>query len=141
MYKSKATVPMGVLLISSFYAFGAVVLLAFLLINPTQASSMIAERHGLPASTGPWILPVVAGIGFLIPYGLVSLSRWGYGLTILYLIYFGSVNWFLLSTRSDLFNFGNLAWAFLVILYLIVVRKRFFVKHPVRDTRQKAQTI
>lgn len=141
MYKRKATVPLGVLLISSFYAFGAIVLLAFLFINPAEPSSMIAERHGLPASTGTWILLVVAGLGLLIAYGLVSLSRWGYVLTVLYLIYFGSVNWFLSSTKGNLLNFGNLFWSFLVILYLILVRNRFFVKNPVRDTSHKAQTI
>ena len=36
--------PLGVVLISAFYLFGALILLAFLFINPTQVSSMIAER-------------------------------------------------------------------------------------------------
>lgn len=141
MNKTKTTIPLGVLLISSFYAFGAIVLLVFLFINPAQTSSNIAERHGLPASTGNWILPVVAGLGLLIAYGLVSLSRWGYVLTILYLVYFGSVNWFISSTRDNLLNFGNLVWSFLVILYLILVRKRFFEKNPVKDIGRKVQTI
>jgi hypothetical protein len=117
-----------VFLIAGFYVFGALVLLVLLFINPTQASSAIAVRHGLPASTGSWILPVVAGIALLISYGLVSLSRWGYALTILYLIYFGAVNWFLYRTSDDLLNLGNLLWSCLVILYLILVRKRFFTE-------------
>lgn len=141
MSKNKAKVPLGVLLISSFYVFGAIVLLVFLIINPAQTSSDIAERHGLPASTGIWILPVVAAIGLLIAYGLMSLSRWGYVLTILYLFYFGSVNWFISSTSADLLNFGNLVWSVLLILYLIIVRKRFFEKNSVKDTGYKAHTV
>ncbi|MGE5223893.1 MAG: hypothetical protein ACM3PY_15755 [Omnitrophica WOR_2 bacterium] len=128
MLRKKATVPSGVLLIAGFYVFGAIVLLAFLFINPAQTSSIIAQRHGLPASTGSWILPIIAGLALLIAYGLVSLSRWGYVLTILYLIYFGSVNWFISSIRADPLNFGNLVWSFLVILYLIIVRKQFSVE-------------
>jgi hypothetical protein len=128
MYKKKSMAPLGVLLIGSFYALGAVALLVFLFINPDPISRTIAERHGLPASTGEWILPVVAGLGLLIAYGLISLSRWGYVLTIFYLIYFGTVNWFISSISANLLNFGNLVWSFLVIFYLILVRKRFFEK-------------
>lgn len=39
--------PFGVLLIAGFYAFGAIVLLLGLFINPTGVSQVIAERHGL----------------------------------------------------------------------------------------------
>jgi hypothetical protein len=126
MNKSNVTVPFGVLLITGFYFFGALVLLAFLFFNPAPASIAIAERHGLPASTGHWILPVVAGIALIIAYGLFSLSKWGYVLAILYLIYFGSVNLFVHRPNADLVNFGNLLWSLLVILYLLLVRKHFF---------------
>ncbi len=130
MNKSKVTVPFGVLLITGFYLFGALVLLVFLFVNPAPASIAIAERHGLPASTGHWILPVVAGIALIIAYGLFSLSKWGYVLAILYLIYFGSVNLFVHRPNADLANFGNLFWSLLVILYLILVRKHFFPPAP-----------
>lgn len=70
-------------------------------------------------------LPFIAGLGLLIAYGLFSLSRWGYLLTILYLGYFGSISVMLLRTHGDAVNLGNLIWSVLVILYLAVVRKRF----------------
>lgn len=67
MYKSKATVPAGVFLIRSFYAFGAIVLLAFLFINPAEPSSMIAERHGLPAITLKFAKMAWKGTGSKLP--------------------------------------------------------------------------
>lgn len=132
MNKSKTPVPFGVLLIAGFYVFGALVLLVLLFVNPAQTSSIIAERHGLPVSTGNWILPVVAGLALIIAYGLVSLSRWGYILTILYLIHFGIVNGSMFSTNADLVYFGSMVWSFLVILYLILVRKHFLRKNASR---------
>jgi len=125
--KKITSIPLGVLLIAGFYIFGALVLMVFLFTNPAQASSAIAERHGLPISTGNWILPVIAGLGMLIAYGLISLSKWGYALTMLYLVYFGVVNGYMLRFRPDinLLDLGSLVWAVLVIIYLLIIRKRF----------------
>lgn len=141
MYKGKTTVPLGVLLIGSFYALGAIVLLVFLVINPTQSSSIIAELHGLPASTGNWILPVIACLALMIAFGLYSHSKWGFRLTIGYMLYFGIVNWSLNMEQFSWAFLGNVIWSFLVILYLILVRKHFFGKKPVRDDGNKAETI
>ncbi len=139
MNNRRRSIPFGILLIASFYAFGAIILLAFLVINPGQAASVIAQRHGLPASTGNWILPIVAGLGLLVSFGLYSLSKWGYALTLLYLIYFGSVNWFMYRTQADLLFFGNLVWSFLVILYLVLVRKRFFGNDSTGHLQSKSE--
>ena len=124
--------PLGVLLIAGFYAFGAVVLLVGLFINPIGVSQVIAERHGLLPSSGIAILPIVAGLGLVIAYGLYSLSRWGYFLTIAYLIYFGCIsialgglNFVLTGQEALQAYFGNLIWSILVIIYLVVVRRRF----------------
>lgn len=140
MYKGKTTVPLGVLLIGSFYAIGAIVLLVFLMINPAQSSSTIAELHGLPTSTGNWILPVMAALALVIAFGLYSRSKWGYRLTIGYMLYFGIVNWSLYTDQFSWAFLGNVIWSFLVILYLILVRKHFFEKKPVRDDGIKAET-
>jgi hypothetical protein len=124
--------PLGVLLIAGFYAFGAVVLLISLFINPIVVSRIIAERHGLLPSIGTMILPIVAALGLIIAYGLYSLSRWGFFLTIVYLIYFGGISIGLgglnfAQTGQEAFQayFGNLIWSVLVIVYLLVVRRRF----------------
>ena len=125
MEKSKVNIPFGLVLIVAFYMFGAVVLLILLFANPTQTSRAIAEVHGLPASTGSWILPLIAGLGLLIAYGLFSLSRWGYMLTMLYLAYFAVTSGWLLSRQTSTVYLGNLIWSLFVIIYLILVRRRF----------------
>ena len=119
--------PLGVILISGFYTFGAMILFYFFATNPLYASSMIAERHGLLPSTGPWILLLVGAIALLIAWGLFSLSRWGHIFTLTYLVYFGVVNIFLSRGQFATIEFGNFIWSLLVILYLLLVRKQFFV--------------
>lgn len=115
--------PLGIILISGFYIFGAMILLIFLFINPTQVSSSIAERHGLPVTTDSWILLFVAGLALIIAWGLFSLSRWGYLLTVMYLIYFGSVGLFLSRGQITTIDFGNFIWSLLVIIHLVMIRK------------------
>jgi hypothetical protein len=140
MDEKRGTVPVGVLLISINYTFGAIMLLAFLFINPTQISSMIADRHGLPTFTGPWILPAVACLALMIAYGLYSLSKWGYALTIGYLLYFGWINRVLYIEQASWTYLGSIIWPSLVIFYLFLIRKRFFEKKVVRKTGRNAQT-
>jgi hypothetical protein len=119
-------VPVGVLLISAFYAFGAIVLLAFQFINPIQVNRIIAERHGLPATTGSWFPYLVAGFALIMAWAIFSLSHWGYMLAVVYLTYFGTVGLFLSKGQVTTIDFGNFIWSFLIIVYLIVIRKRFF---------------
>ena len=125
MQKLKVNIPFGLLLIAIFYTFGAAVLLILMFEIPLQTSKAIAKAHGLPTSIGNWILPIIAVIALLIAYGLFSLSRWGYVLSILYLAYFGSVNGLILITHADSIYLGNLLWSLLVIIYLILVRRSF----------------
>ena len=125
MAKSRTEMPLCLLLIVVFYTLGAVVLLISLFANPIQTSSVIAEVHGLPLSTGNWILPLIAVLGLLIAYGLFTLSQWGYMLTMLYLAYFGIISGSLLRTHDDPIYLGNLLWSIFVIIYLVLVRKRF----------------
>jgi uncharacterized membrane protein (DUF2068 family) len=125
MEKLRTNMPFGLVLIVAFYMFGAVILLIMLFANPTQTSSAIAKVHGLPASTGSWILPLIAGLGLLIAYGLFSLSRWGYMLAMLYLAYFAATSGWMLSRHTSAVYLGDLIWALSVIIYLILVRRRF----------------
>jgi len=128
MANLKVNIPFGLLLIAIFYTFGAVVLLILMFANPLETSSAIAKAHALPTSTGNWILPSVAGLALLIAYGLFSLSRWGYVLSILYLAYFGSVSALMFSTQADSVHLGNLLWSLLVLIYLILVRRSFKIR-------------
>jgi hypothetical protein len=133
---NQRSIPLGVQLISAFYVFGAGILLLCLFTNPVAVASTIAERHGLAPSTGAWILPVIAGLALVIAYGLWSLSRWGFYLTLAYLVYFGIVSIVLSGLNSALtyaetvqVYFGNFLWSALIVTYLIWRRKRFFANH------------
>lgn len=125
MEKSRINIPIGLLLIVVFYTFGAVVLLMFLFVDPVQTSSVISKVYGLPVPAGNWILPSIAVLGLLIAYGLFTLSRWGYLLTIAYLVYFGSVSVLLLRSHNEAVYLGNLLWSMFVVLYLLLKRRRF----------------
>lgn len=125
MKKSRLDIPLGLLFIVVFYIFGAVVLLILLFTDPAQASRAIAEAHGLPTSTGNWLLALITALSLLIAYGLFSLSRWGYTLTLFYLAYFGSVNGWMLSRHVNAVHLGNLVWSLLVMIYLILIRRHF----------------
>ena len=130
---NRRPIPLGVQLISVFYVFGALVLLLCLFTNPVAVASTIAERHGLAPGTGAWILPVVAALALVIAYGLWSLSRWGFYLSLTYLVYFGIVSIVLSGLNSTATNagavqayLGNFLWSALIVTYLIWTRKRFF---------------
>ncbi len=125
-------IPVGVILISAFYIFGATILLIFWIVNPEPVARAIAIRHGLPAATGSWILPVVAAIGLLVAFSLLSLSRWGFWLTIVYSLYFLIVNRYMSSARWVSVYCGDAIWSFLVIGYLVLARKHFFGEREVQ---------
>lgn len=125
MNQIKITIPFGLALIAIFYMVGAVVLLISLFVNSVQAASVIAQAHGLPASTGAWILLLFAVLALFISYGLFSLSRWGYALTIGYLVYFGSASGMILRAHPTSLHYGNLIWSVTVIIYLILLHKSF----------------
>lgn len=120
------SLPLGVLLISCFYVFGAVFLLVLYLPAPELTVQAIAEYHGLPPSTGSWILPTTAVVGLVIAGGLVTRSRWGFFLAITYLVYFGFVNLYLAVNSKAWVSIGNVIWSAAVIVYLILARRWFF---------------
>lgn len=124
--------PVGIILIASFYVLGAVVLIIMLFVNSVQASETIAVAHGLAPSTGPGFALMIAGVAFLLAYGLISLSRWGFWLAIAYSLYLCLVSLFndglifAWTGRPELqIPFGNFLWSAAVLIYLFLVRKRF----------------
>jgi hypothetical protein len=126
------TRPLGVMLISGFYVFGAVVLLIAMFLNPAEVSAAIAQRHGLSPDVGVAVLPAVALLGLAIAYGLYTLSRWGLVLTVVYLAYFaavslfaGALSWSAGGQPLEPVALGNFTWSALVVIYLLLNRARF----------------
>jgi hypothetical protein len=125
MNQKIGSIPFGVLLMVLYYTFGALFLLYFFIAQSDAAVGAIAARHGLPPTTGAWILPVIATLSIFLSLGLFSRSRWGYALAVLYQIYFGGANLVLYHIHGDLMHMGCLIWSILVLVYLIIVRNWF----------------
>ena len=96
--------------------------------NYAGVAEQITLVHGLPISLKLIVLPFVAIIAIGISYGLFSLSRWGYTLTIIYLIYFGAISLFLSMPFGKQTFMGNFIWSVLVVTYLLF--KRILFIHP-----------
>ncbi len=125
--------PIGILCIASFYMLGALVLITLLFVNSSQASETVAAAHGLAASPGPGFALMIAGLAFLLAYGLISLSRWGFWLAVAYSLYLCLISLFqdgptfAWTGRAELqIPFGNFIWSAVVLIYLFMVRRRFF---------------
>ncbi|BCL77750.1 hypothetical protein ccbrp13_02150 [Ktedonobacteria bacterium brp13] len=125
---TRQRIPVGVMLIAGFYVFGALVLLISLFTNSAEVSRQIAERQGISPSIGLLILPLTAALALLIAYGLYALSTWGFFLTLLYLTYFGSCSFILGGKEGIQPYLGNLIWSLLVVIYLLIKRKHFFLE-------------
>lgn len=125
-------IPLGILLVAAFYMFGALALLISIFINPVGASRAVALVHGLSPVVGIEILLAVAALALVLAYGLITLSRWGFILTLAYLLYLGAVslvmgglNFAWTGQPGMQVYFGILLWSALVIVYLLIVRRRF----------------
>jgi hypothetical protein len=123
--KNNPNRPLGILVISIFYLFGAVVLFISMFTNYVGVAEQITLVHGLPLNLKLIVLPSVAILAIGISYGLFSLSRWGYYLTIIYLIYFGAISLLLSMPFGNQTFMGNFMWSVLVMTYLLFKRRIF----------------
>jgi hypothetical protein len=124
---------------SSFYIFGAFILLIGVFNNVAGVRETVARAHGLLPSIGTEIVLAIAALALLLAYGLIRVSRWGYILTISYSVFLCLVN--LINCSFDFtltpsvekqISFGNCLFSALVIIYLLIVRKRFFEMRSVK---------
>lgn len=131
--QARQRVPLGVILIAGFYAFGACVLLVCMFTNPGEVSRQVATVQGLPTTIDLPILPLTTVLALLIAYGLFSLSTWGFYLTLLYALYVGSINLFLAGKQGLQPYLGNFLWSLIVIIYLLARHKIFFSGKTLKD--------
>jgi hypothetical protein len=85
---------------------------------------------------GADILVAVAALALVLAYSLARLSRWGFFLAIAYSLYLAGVSLimgglnFLWTGRPEMqIYFGDFLWSVLVVIYLFLVRRRFFFRH------------
>ncbi|PFG14652.1 hypothetical protein [Bacillus sp. es.036] len=118
--------PLGVTLISYFYLFGAVVLLITAIFYDAGANTIgIAERFGLPNAPERLMRILVALLSFVMVYGYIRLTNWGYWFMIAYSIIFGCISALLISNISQQPFLGNVIFSIVVLIYTIYVRKSF----------------
>ena len=135
--KKNPNMHVGIIAISLIYIFGAFVLFLSMFTNYAGVAEQITTRHGLPLDIKFIVLPVIAILAIVMSYGLYSHSRWGFFLTLIYHIYFGSVSFilFLSGTVGNLSGIdqslsflGSFIWSLLVIIYLIFNRRIFMLQ-------------
>jgi hypothetical protein len=115
---------LGLLVISSFYGLGVVILIVAMFFNREQVGIQIANVHGLPALAGFPIMILTCIVGILVAMGLYYMTPWGYWLTLAYMGYLLIVPIVLLGRDTSLF--ANLTWPLSVIVYLALKRKQYF---------------
>ena len=116
----------GIMFISGFYIFGGIVLLftAFFT-NPSIEKFGIATRLGVPWFPEFYARVGLALLAFIMAYGLLKLTKWGFWFFVIYNIYFFIVSANLYnSTGQQLFS-GNLIWSLFMIFYMFFKRKDF----------------
>lgn len=115
----------GISFIGWFYIFGAAILLAASFTGSGTAMNKIAAVHGFPALAGRPMMVIVALLGLTIAYGLLRYTRWGYWLTISYLLYLLIVVPVL--SHGQISAFGNVVWPLVALIYLGNKRRAYFV--------------
>jgi hypothetical protein len=130
---STRSAPLGLRLIALFYMFGAVMLLAGLVIDPASVGETIATVHRLPPIVGAGLVPAIALLALVMAYGLFVGSRLGFFLSVGYQLYLIMVSLILgglgLNRSGEPMNpafFGNLVWSALVLVYLLAIRGYFW---------------
>ena len=130
-------IPIGVLFIASFYVLGAFMLVIGIFTNPNAVRETIAKAHGLLPNVDVAIVLFVAALALVLAYGLIRLSRWGFILTVSYSIYIclvslivGGLDFTWTAQPEKQISFGNFLFSALVIIYLLIKRKNFFVAQP-----------
>ena len=118
--------PIGVTLISYFYLFGAVVLVITAIFFDADANTIgIAERFGVPYAPERLMRVLVAFLSFVLVYGYIRLTNWGYWFMITYSIVFGCLNALLISNQSSQPFLGNIIFSTVVLIYTLYIRKSF----------------
>jgi hypothetical protein len=128
-------IPLGVYVIAAAYLFGALALLLGTLTGLVDAREAIARVHGLPALAGNAFVILIALLALVMGYGLISLSRWGYFLIFAYSLYLaitslaqGALGFAAGGDAEAQVDFGVLLWSALVMVYLLLLRRRFLAK-------------
>jgi hypothetical protein len=115
---------LGPSIIAGFYGVGVLALIAAMFFNGDQVGIQVANIHGLPALAGFPIMILTCIVGTVVGIGLYNMTRWGYWLTLAYMVYLLVVPTILVGRDASLF--ANLTWPLTVATYLVLKRRQYF---------------
>jgi len=118
--------PLGVVIISLFYFFGAVVLIyTSIFYSPNSDRFGIAARFGVPTLPEQPVRIIVALIAVVLAVGYFSLKKWGFWSMVSYSIVFGAISLHLATVYHRQPFIGNVIWSAVVLIYTLVKKRSF----------------
>lgn len=124
--------PLGVVVISFFYIFGAVVLIyTSIFYNPNADQFGIAVRFGVPNLPEQPVRIIVAVIALVLAVGYLSLKKWGFWSMVGYSIVYGMISLQLASVYHQQPFIGNVIWSAMVLIYTLIKRGSFQIGNTV----------
>jgi uncharacterized membrane protein (DUF2068 family) len=117
--------PMGITVIGYFYIIGAVMLLMSL---GTQQDIPFNIRFGVAFLPEMFVRIVVAVFSFIMAYGYLRLTKWGYWMMMIYSAMFLVISLKQMSTQNSQPFIGNAIFSAFVLLYSYSKRNLFVKK-------------
>ena len=123
----KTKSPLGIIFISFYQIFGALILLFTLNIEQTPAFNI---RFAVPFIPELLVKISVVIFSLIIGYGYLKQTKWGYFSMLIYSISFCCLSLFQVTKYGSQPFVGNAIYAAIVSIYT-VTHTKYFTSHPV----------
>lgn len=114
--------PFGIYFIGGFQIFGALAILMTLSIPQYPAFNI---RFGVPFIPELWVKIIVVIVAFLLAYGYLKLTKWGYYGMLVYSILFCGISLFQALAGEPQPFLGNGIYAAIVVVYTLLHTNTF----------------
>lgn len=115
--------PLGVILIGSFYIFGAIVLIITLGVRQDINMNI---RFGVPFIQEISVRIFVAIFALVMAYGYLNLKKWGYWTMVIYSLVFSIISTYQMNIYHSQPFIGNVIFSSIVLLYTFIKRRSFY---------------
>ena len=123
----KNKTPVGIMLVGSFYIFGAIVILIALVLGTNQDTPMNV-RFGIPFISDTVVTIFIAVVSVLIAYGYIKTLKWGYWSMIVYSVDLIIISFILALSNTNQLFIGNAIFSSIVLIYTYLKRDIFLSK-------------
>lgn len=108
--------------IGYFYVFSSILILLTIFV---KQDIPINVRFGLENIPNVLVVPIVAIISSVMAYGYLKMTKWGYWFTVIYSTLFMCISFTLINNVGGQPFIGNAIWSIIVLVYTILIRKKF----------------